>query len=149
MEQVAIGTVITLVSIAVSAGGFWIAEVVFMHNRDWLRAPPHSLKLLLVVVSAGGVVLSVVLAGVAIWTSAFLWMRIFQDPEEAFYFALTSYTTLGYGDVLPPAQWRLLGAMAAANGFINIGLLTTLLLEGLGHVRAGYHRTVFGRDFAD
>jgi hypothetical protein len=87
-----------------------------------------------------------VLTGVAIWASAFVWLRIFSGFREAFYFALVSYTTVGYGELLPPKDWRVLGAMAAANGFINIGLLTTLLLEGLGHIRAGYHLTVHGKE---
>ena len=146
MEQVAIGVGVTLFCILVSGLGFWVAEVFFTHKRDWLRRPPHSFKLFLVVSGAGTLVLGVVLICVAIWGGVLLWFRVFEDFWTAFYFALCSYTTVGYGEVLPPAEWRELGAMAAANGFINIGLLTTLLIEGLQHVRAGYHRTVFGED---
>jgi hypothetical protein len=146
MEQVAIGTGVTLVSLAVSGAGFWLAEVLFTHNRVWLREGPHSLKLLVVVAGAGTLVLGVVLAGVGIWAAALAWLRVFGDFGDAFYFALVSYTTLGYGDLLAPAEWRILGAMAAANGFINIGLLTTLLIEGLAHVRSGYRRSVLGED---
>ncbi len=146
MEQVGIGVVVTMVCILVSGLGFWIAEVMFTRHRAWLRAPPHSLKLLVVVVGAGGLVLAVVLAGVAIWAAALRWLGIFGSFDEAYYFALVSYTTVGYGELLPPVRWRTLGAMAAANGFINIGLLTTLLIEGLGHVRAGYHRSFHGVD---
>ncbi len=132
--------------ILVSGLGFWIAEVLFTHHRAWLLARPHSLKLFVVVVGAGGLVLAVVLTGVAIWAATLHWFRIFNGFGEAFYFALVSYTTVGYGELLPPEHWRVLGAMAAANGFINIGLLTTLLIEGLGHVRTGYHRSVHGED---
>jgi len=146
MEQVAIGVGVTMTCILVSGLGFWVAEVFFTHKRGWLRRPPHSLKLFAVVLGAGALVLAVVLAGVAIWAAAFTWMRVFNSYGESLYFALVSYTTVGYGELLPPAEWRFLGAMAAANGFINIGLLTTLLIEGLQHVRAGYHRTVHGED---
>lgn len=146
MEQVAIGVGVTLICILVSGLGFWVAEVFFTHNHDWLRRPPHSFKLFLVVLGAGALVLAIVLIGVAIWGAALVWYRVFEDFSTAFYFALVSYTTVGYGELLPPAEWRELGAMAAANGFINIGLLTTLLIEGLQHVRAGYRRTVFGKD---
>lgn len=146
MEQVAIGVGVTMLCILVSGSGFWLAEVFFTHYRIWLRRPPHSFKLFLVVAGAGALVLAVVLIGVFLWALAFQWLRIFGGLGEAFYFALVSYTTVGYGELLPPKDWRVLGAMAAANGFINIGLLTTLLIEGLGHVRAGYHRTVYGED---
>jgi hypothetical protein len=149
MEQVAIGVGVTIVCILVSGLGFWLAEVFFTHQRAWLRRPPHSFKLFLVVSGAGTLVLAVVLVGVAIWGGALMWFRVFEDSPTAFYFALVSYTTVGYGELLPPGEWRVLGAMAAANGFINIGLLTTLLLEGLQHVRAGYHRTVYGEDLSE
>ena len=149
MEQVAIGVAVTLSCILVSGLGFWVAEVAFTHGRGWLRQRPHSFKLFAVVLGTGALVLSVVLAGVALWAGAFVWFRVFSTFGEAFYFALVSYTTVGYGELLPPGEWRLLGAMAAANGFINIGLLTTLLIEGLGHVRAGYHRTVLGDEPLD
>lgn len=145
MEQVAIGVCVTMLCNLVSGLGFWLAEVVFVRHREWLRRPPHSLKLFAVVTGAGALVLAVVLAGVAIWSEVLIWMRVFEDFETAFTFALVSYTTVGYGDLMPPGQWRLLGAMAAANGFINIGLLTTLLIEGLQHVRAGYHMTFHTR----
>ena len=144
MEQVVIGVGVTMSCILVSGLGFWVAEVLFTHGRGWLREPPHSIKLFAVVIGTGALVLGVVLAGVCVWAGAFVWLRVFQTFREAFYFALVSYTTVGYGELLPPGEWRVLGAMAAANGFINIGLLTTLLIEGLGHVRAGYHRTVHG-----
>lgn len=146
MEQVAIGIIVTMTCILVSGLGFWVAEVLFTHHRAWLRAPPHWLKLFVVVTGAGGLVLAVVMAGVLVWATTLLWLRIFGSFGEAFYFALVSYTTVGYGELLPPEHWRVLGAMAAANGFINIGLLTTLLIEGLGHVRAGYHRSVHGEE---
>jgi hypothetical protein len=146
IEQILIGALVTMLSILVSGIGFWMAELAFTHNRRWLRRPPHSAKLILVVLGAGALVLGVVLAGVAIWTVALRWQGLFGDWETAFYYALASYTTVGYGDVVVTGERRILGAMAAANGFINIGLLTTLLIEGLSHVREGYREVLDGRD---
>jgi hypothetical protein len=64
-------------------------------------------------------------------------LGIFETLEEAVYFALVSYTTLGFGDVLLEKEWRLLSGMAAANGLLNFGLLTALLVEALRHIRLG------------
>ncbi|NAZ37074.1 two pore domain potassium channel family protein [Rubellimicrobium sp. CFH 75288] len=146
LQQIIIGSLVTMLSLVVSGLGFWAAEVVFTHRRRWLREPPHAGKLVLVVTGAGALVLAVVLAGVTIWTVALRWSGLFADWETAYYYALASYTTVGYGDVVVTGDRRILGAMAAANGFINIGLLTTLLIEGLGHVREGYRETVNGRE---
>lgn len=148
LVQLLIGGAITVLGIGASGLGLWVAELAFTRWRDWLRGPPHAPKLLAVVVGTSLLVLVVITLGVWIWAAALLMLGVFVSMEDALYFAMVAYTTLGFGDILPPHEWRLLGAMAAANGFINIGLLTTLLIEGLGHVRAGYRREVLG-DEAD
>ncbi|MEL7445415.1 MAG: ion channel [Pseudomonadota bacterium] len=40
--------------------------------------------------------------------------------NDAFYFAITSYTTLGIGDVFPSGQARLLSGIAALNGLVMV-----------------------------
>jgi hypothetical protein len=40
-------------------------------------------------------------------------------------------TTLGYGDVLPVARWRLLGPMAAMNGVLLFGWSTAVIFQVL------------------
>src|SRR5688572_13995645 len=43
-----------------------------------------------------------------IWATFYdLWGH-FSDLETCWYFSLGSYTTIGYGDVVLPAKWRLL-----------------------------------------
>ena len=39
--------------------------------------------------------------------------------------------------VVPATEWRLLAGMEAANGFLNFGLLTALLIEALRQTRLG------------
>ncbi|MGB2932879.1 MAG: ion channel, partial [Methyloceanibacter sp.] len=46
---------------------------------------------------------------------------------ELVYFAFSNYTTLGYGEVLPVAGWRLLAPMTALNGILLIGWSTALI----------------------
>ena len=70
-----------------------------------------------------------------LWAFAFQYLGVFPDLEHAVYFALVSFTTLGYGDLLLPTEWRILGGMAAANGLLNIGLMTAFMIEALRHIR--------------
>lgn len=37
--------------------------------------------------------------------------------------------------MLLPEEWRLMGGLAAANGLLNIGVMTALLVEALRDVR--------------
>lgn len=141
LVQIAIGGGLTVVCIGVSALALWIAEIAFTRHLDWMRSPPHAPKLFTVVMGTSALVLADISVCVWIWTVALRLLGLFPTTEETLYFALTAYTTLGLGDVTAPPEWRVLGSMAAASGFVNIGFLTTLLIEGLSHVRMGYRRS--------
>jgi hypothetical protein len=82
-------------------------------------------------------ILGIVTFGVWLWAGLFYWLGLFPTVEECVYFALVSFTTLGYGDLVLPVGWRLLGGMAAANGFLTFGLLIAMLVEALRHIRLG------------
>jgi hypothetical protein len=47
------------------------------------------------------------------------------------YFVFVNYTTLGYGDITPTAEWRLLGPMTAMNGVLLFGWSTAVMFDVL------------------
>jgi Ion channel len=51
--------------------------------------------------------------------------------SDLVYFAFVNYTTLGYGDIMPVARWRLLGPMTAMNGVLLFGWSTAVIFEVL------------------
>jgi len=64
------------------------------------------------------------LAEIAIW-AGFYWRRgCLPDLESAIYFAGVTYTTVGYGDLVLPKEWRLLGPIEALTGILMCGLST-------------------------
>lgn len=135
VTQIALGSGLMLISILVAALSALAMEWLFSRAHDWMLREPHGPKLMAVVLLAALWVLVIMTAGVWVWAVAYLWLGIFPTVEEAVYFSLVSFTTLGYGDVLLPQEWRILGGLAAANGLLNIGLLTALLVEALRHTR--------------
>ncbi|ARE41773.1 Kef-type K+ transport system putative NAD-binding component [Rhodovulum sp. P5] len=134
--QIVLGSILILLTIIVFALGFWFAETAITRFNPWLVRRPHPPKLVLVLVAAVLVLLSAMTASVWLWAYAFLLLGIFPSLEPAAYFALVAFTTLGFGDILLPIEWRILGGMAAANGLLNIGLYTALLVEALRRVRS-------------
>ena len=66
---------------------------------------------------------------IAMWGGAFMHYDVFADLETALYFSAASYTTLGFGDVLAPLEWRLLSGAAAANGLLLFGLSAAFLFD--------------------
>ncbi len=73
--------------------------------------------------------------GVWVWTAALLAIGAFDALEPALYYALSSYTTLGFGDELPDEEWRILGAMAGANGMLAFGLAASALVALVSQIR--------------
>lgn len=135
--QIAIGTGLLLTNILIAAVAAMMLEEILSRLHGWLLREPHRPKLVLLLAGVSLWVLGVVTAGVWVWGMAYYALGVFPTLEAAIYFSLVSYTTLGFGDVLLPVDWRLLAGMEAANGFLNFGLLTALLLEGLRQVRRG------------
>lgn len=57
------------------------------------------------------------------------WYRAICLPswESAFYYSSTSYSTVGYGDVVLPSEWRLLGPLESIIGVMMCGITVSLL----------------------
>jgi len=70
----------------------------------------------------------VLLHGLAIllW-AGFYRLRCFPSWEIAFYFSASSYSTVGYGDVVIPPAWRLLGPLESVTGVLMCGISISVL----------------------
>ena len=75
-----------------------------------------------------------------IWAIALAALAVLPDFETALYFSLKSYTTVGYGDVLPAREWRLVGPIEAAVGVLMLGLSTSFIVATLQRVHGSRHQ---------
>ena len=51
----------------------------------------------------------------------------FSTWDSAFYFSATSYSTVGYGDLVLPPSWRLVGPSESITGVLMCGLSVSFL----------------------
>ncbi|CUI77514.1 ion channel [Cognatishimia activa] len=133
-SQLLIGSIITFVSLlGASVVWWWMNEILFMLEPA-LRAPygrhKSALVFFLAVVSA----MVIMGFGVSLWAVVFAQMSVFASWEEAVYYSLVAYSTLGLGDVTLPQDQRLLGGMTGANGFLMFGLVTAMLTDSLRQI---------------
>jgi len=70
-------------------------------------------------------------AEIIIWSLAYAAVDAAPAGSDLLDFAFVNYTTLGYGDVTPLKEWRLLGPMTAMNGILLFGWSTAVLFEVL------------------
>lgn len=134
-EQLMLGSVITMISLIGGSAMWWILTEILLKMEPWLRRSPHHLKSFTVVLMAAVATMCIITFGVWLWAIVFESMAVFGTWEEAVYYSLVAYTTLGLGDVVVPQEQRLLGGMTGANGFLMFGFMTALLTDTLRHVR--------------
>ena len=71
---------------------------------------------------------------IGLWALFFWWQHCFPDAGSSLYFAGASYTTLGYGDVVLPGEWRLFGPLTALTGLLTSGLSVGFFVAVVGAV---------------
>ncbi|WP_373502771.1 ion channel [Aestuariivirga sp.] len=124
-----------------AVGGLVFACCVAIHASFMLWTLKVALPALRRLEEAGRLVLSMVmvvgLLAIAHVTEVSLWAFVMglvgaiPGEGDALYFAFTSYTTLGYGDVLAVKQWQMLGPISAMNGVLLFGWSTAVIFQAL------------------
>jgi hypothetical protein len=68
-------------------------------------------------------------AEILVWGLFYARMGIFPDLATAEYFSIVTYTTVGYGDLVPPERWRLLAGVEALTGLLMAGWSTAFFFS--------------------
>lgn len=85
---------------------------------------------------------AVMTAEVWLWAGVYHLLGVLSDFETALYFSTITFSTVGYGDVVPAHDWRVLAALEGVNGFLLIGWSTAYLIAAgtrVGPFRLGEH----------
>ncbi len=77
----------------------------------------------------------------ATWATLFVLIGQFSEFSVAFYHSTVNFTSLGYGDIVMDARWRLLGGFEAANGVLMFGLSAGTILSVMNYVFSRYITT--------
>jgi hypothetical protein len=74
-----------------------------------------------------------------LWAHLYLRVGAIEHLETALYFSMVTFTTLGYGDITLPSDWRLLASFEAANGIIMFGWSTALVAAFIQRIAPLHH----------
>lgn len=116
--------VLVAVTVAVHAVGLTVLLEVLMRPRALPLARFWPMTWFLIRVTWW--LILVHLIEIAVWGLFYLWQGCLPDAESAFYFAGVTYTTVGYGDLVLPREWRMLGPVEGLTGILMCGLSTGL-----------------------
>jgi hypothetical protein len=97
------------------------------HEQRLGRAGVRFWKDVIIVAGAALVALVAHLVEITIWSLVFAFCGEFPNLAAGFYHSAVNYTSLGYGDVVMSASWRLLGPLEAADGMLMFGVSTAMI----------------------
>ncbi|MGY8666614.1 potassium channel family protein [Bradyrhizobium sp. UFLA05-109] len=128
--QFLVGTIVSLANIMIHAlvtvGAIGIARYAGLRHTLWPR-----LHLMVVMVETAAALMVAHTLEILVWALAYRVVGAAPAGSDLLYFAFVNYTTLGYGDITPVPDWRLVGPMTAMNGILLFGWSTAVLFEVL------------------
>ena len=128
--ELIIGTLTILASTAVMIGFVLVAiRLVRRAEANYADRRPGVWQFFRLLSSAVVLVLIAHTLCVWLWALLFRLLGVFPTLEEAVYFSMVSFTTVGYGDVVAPQGWRILSGFISVNGILAFGIFTAVLIE--------------------
>ena len=109
-----------------------VASIVFiadwmLDQRDKRRDRMGTVGYMVLLITAFSAIIVLHMIEIAIWAAFYFGNSLFSDFETALYFSTTSYTTIGFGDVVLPRAWRMLGGIEGVTGVLLCGLSTAFV----------------------
>jgi voltage-gated potassium channel len=123
-----VGTAVLMVIVTLWLQCAGLAALIVWVRRsvvdDLHRLGPFRSAALVVRLAAAVIALHGIL--ILLWASCYR-LLCFPSWESAFYFSASSYATVGYGDVVVPSHWRMLGPLESIIGVLMCGMSVSIL----------------------
>jgi hypothetical protein len=125
VSHLIIGLVLMTAAVAIHLVG---GLAVLLRLQRWMTVEPRhpTLRALLVLVALFAALMVLHLMQVSLWALLY-WWQVGWDFNTALYFSTTTYATIGYGDVVPPPEWRLVAVMEGLTGVLMLGWSSALV----------------------
>jgi voltage-gated potassium channel Kch len=141
LASLLIGTIAIVTTVLIHTVGLIAVTKVMQFATGRFKMHGHRSRVVAMVSTVLGLFL-VLSVEIWVWALVYLSVGAFPDFEHALYFSTVSFSTVGFGDIVPVVEWRMLGALEAINGFLMIGWSTAYLIAAstrIGPFRSGEH----------
>lgn len=139
LPELTLAFMVVAVCVSIHTAGLVTTAEWLIDRRLLFERRPGLVLFSLYLILVFSVVVVLHLTETAVWATVYRWWGLFPDYETSLYFSMGSYTTIGYGDVVLPQRWRLLGAVEGISGVLLCGLSTAFIfvvLNALIQLRA-------------
>jgi len=126
-NELAIAVVIVSVSLVIHMAGILLMAKWLLHRRDELEQSLNRRRFVVLMITLFAAILLLHVIQTSLWAMFYYTQELFSDFETSLYFSMVSFTTIGYGDVLLPRNWRLLGVIEGFSGVLLCGVSTAFI----------------------
>ena len=129
-----VGLPVTLLCLIVQATAALWSVRHFLGQTERIEGASRFLQAIRPLLTAMLIMMFGSLVQTALWGALFVYLGEFDDLYQAIYHSAVNFTSLGYGDVVMSAQWKLLGPFEAMNGVLMLGMSAAALMAILQEV---------------
>ena len=134
LAEIAIAAGIVSVCLMIHVVGILLMAEWLLRRRDDLARTASVRHVAVLIVTLFAAIIFLHLLQTTLWAIFFYAQSLFSDFETSLYFSMVSFATIGYGDVLLPRKWRLLGVIEGFSGVLLCGISTAFMFAVINAV---------------
>ena len=134
LAEIAIAAAIVSVCLIIHVAGILLMAEWLLRRRDDFERNANTRHFAVLMVTLFAAVMFLHLLQTTLWAAFFYTQDLFSDFETSLYFSMVSFATIGYGDVLLPRRWRLLGVIEGFSGVLLCGISTAFIFAVINAV---------------
>jgi hypothetical protein len=127
LRQILVAFILVSINVSIHATGMVELMNWLMRKRVKIEKKFGTVENIFLFIEIFAIILSLHLAQICIWAGFYTIWGGLKDFESALYFSITTYATIGYGDMVLPIGWRLLGTIEGVTGVLTFGWSTGVI----------------------
>ena len=143
LREILVAFILVSINVSIHATGMVELFEWLIRKRPKIEKKFGTVDNILLFIQIFAIILSLHLAEICVWAGFYRIFGVLKEFEPSLYFSIVTYTTIGYGDVLLPVGWRLLGAIEGVTGILTFGWSTGVIFavaSRLMAIRVGQNR---------
>ena len=122
LVNLSIAAALVAITVTIHAAGLGMVLSHTLHSTE--RPDTRFWPITWLLIRIAWLLIVIHLFEIAVWAFFFWLAKCLPDIESSFYFSAVTYATIGYGDLVLPKEWRMLGPIEGFTGILMFGLST-------------------------